>query len=862
MKKILREKIFILILMASTLPVSAGIDISSGTYSDNYSTDTWKTDCYSYTSTGVARNSGGYMVLQLSSGTAGTLTYKFTRNNASLPVVVQFDVRDFSLGQFRFAASQDTNFTYQTLANWLGSTAPNAWLTVKTEVAAGISTFYISFQQPTSGAYLDNLTMSTDLSSYYTYDMPTEGFTLVESFNTGNWQEYNYQISGTAVRSTANSMSFREPGDEISYRFQTASEYVIDSMSLSCNAQCSPNTLNVTIKALEGFIVYSQDFTTDGTINLSTATDISSLVDKDGFEIVFTADSGAVSVDDVNVIAEFKEGTYLSDGDLNRDGVVDWADLYLFSQDWLSGGSTNTDFVDYSVIAANWFNGYNWAGYVNTITDLQNLSGVDEGDLVWVLNQKGFFFYTSTITDKIDNIFFVGSNVETGGKWVRLNASDEPVNVRWFGAVGDGLTDDSAAIQSAANFAKSNNLSLYLPSGTYHCDLPLDFTKWTGLKLEGAGSGATQLIGNSISNVCFDFSGSSYGTISDISFAWTNVKPKVTVLLARGDAGYGSDLVFNDCFFASGSVAGVYSFTAEVFTFNNCRFECDGGAGFYNTGSDTDSVSSPFGYAFSTAISCTQWTFINSYFKVINGGTGIILNGLANSQADFSAHSCWFDVSGDNSCASYIYGNSCNINFFSSDCYISGGASTAFAKLDDGMAGFWMNGSVRGGLAITNSQRGMSINSSHIMTDANTCFNSIQTSNIFQTPQTFTTISNTAIGSVFNISSKNNITAADSAVMYSLSTPDGGKQQNIIFNKTITSDPAYAFNQKEGMYFVSFGNEWCILAVTKNPDNDKWNAAVSLQSLDNTHIVIGDHTTYQDIHINNPDGGRLIIRCL
>ena len=36
-----------------------------------------------------------------------------------------------------------------------------------------------------------------------------------------------------------------------------------------------------------------------------------------------------------------------------------------------------------------------------------------------------------------------------------------------FGAVGDGLTDDSTPIQNAINYAQSNNLALYIPSGVY-----------------------------------------------------------------------------------------------------------------------------------------------------------------------------------------------------------------------------------------------------------------------------------------------------------------------------------------------------------------------------------------------------------
>lgn len=42
-----------------------------------------------------------------------------------------------------------------------------------------------------------------------------------------------------------------------------------------------------------------------------------------------------------------------------------------------------------------------------------------------------------------------------------------PINILDFGVTGDGVTDDSAAIQSAIEYASANNNKLYVPSGTY-----------------------------------------------------------------------------------------------------------------------------------------------------------------------------------------------------------------------------------------------------------------------------------------------------------------------------------------------------------------------------------------------------------
>jgi hypothetical protein len=42
-----------------------------------------------------------------------------------------------------------------------------------------------------------------------------------------------------------------------------------------------------------------------------------------------------------------------------------------------------------------------------------------------------------------------------------------PVNIIDYGAVGDGVTNDSAAIQSAIDYAATNNLTVYFPDGTF-----------------------------------------------------------------------------------------------------------------------------------------------------------------------------------------------------------------------------------------------------------------------------------------------------------------------------------------------------------------------------------------------------------
>jgi len=125
----------------------------------------------------------------------------------------------------------------------------------------------------------------------------------------------------------------------------------------------------------------------------------------------------------------------------------------------------------------------------------------------------------------------------------------ESVSVKDFGAVGDGTTNDTAAIQAAINYGASANVSIFFPAATYLIQGTLTAGTLTVLYGEGIDKtilkkksastghildilGTTQKYDIEISNMTFDVNGIDSGIVAEYvtNFTVRNCKFKTMAL--------------------------------------------------------------------------------------------------------------------------------------------------------------------------------------------------------------------------------------------------------------------------------------------------------------------------------------------
>lgn len=132
---------------------------------------------------------------------------------------------------------------------------------------------------------------------------------------------------------------------------------------------------------------------------------------------------------------------------------------------------------------------------LSTIAQLRATTTAPDPDNVYYVTdkgQEGHFYYDPSDTASADNTGTV--LVSSGGFRFKRIAESEYVNVRWFGAKGDGLTDDTSAIREAIAWLDQlpdDAGTCFVPAGKYAISGTLRLK--SNQRLWGAGASASRL---------------------------------------------------------------------------------------------------------------------------------------------------------------------------------------------------------------------------------------------------------------------------------------------------------------------------------------------------------------------------------
>jgi len=103
------------------------------------------------------------------------------------------------------------------------------------------------------------------------------------------------------------------------------------------------------------------------------------------------------------------------------------------------------------------------AVYKKTIAQIRSLSGTLPTNNFYTtdIRQEGEWYYDASDVVSADNTGTV--LVTSDGKRIKRIYENKTVNIEWFGAIGDGYTDNTSFIQSAINTGKK----IFVPEGIY-----------------------------------------------------------------------------------------------------------------------------------------------------------------------------------------------------------------------------------------------------------------------------------------------------------------------------------------------------------------------------------------------------------
>lgn len=128
--------------------------------------------------------------------------------------------------------------------------------------------------------------------------------------------------------------------------------------------------------------------------------------------------------------------------------------------------------------------------------------------------KTGLFIWDGTSTETADDVLVVAPSAGGTGRWRRW-LPDGALNATWYGAAGDGTTDDTAALQAWLDACAALSRPGYLPPGSYLTgDLTIRGTALSGsfsqgIRVRGAGYDQSTLLAKSGTDALLTLAGPS-----------------------------------------------------------------------------------------------------------------------------------------------------------------------------------------------------------------------------------------------------------------------------------------------------------------------------------------------------------------
>lgn len=184
--------------------------------------------------------------------------------------------------------------------------------------------------------------------------------------------------------------------------------------------------------------------------------------------------------------------------------------------------------------------------------------------------QEGLFRYDPTDTVSVDNEGTVLVDVN-GKRYKRIYSG--AINARWFGAKGDGIQDDAAALQAAIDAGPG---TILLPRGTYRITVPLSLHGHNVL-LAGEGMEVTTIVASASMVAVIDAFETNDVRVSpfevhNLTINGNHLASAGIKIRYRHLVKLGSVRVWN-------ATAGLHAKDTWLSSFDNCLFEhCSNGA--------------------------------------------------------------------------------------------------------------------------------------------------------------------------------------------------------------------------------------------------------------------------------------------